>query len=207
MFLPCGNQLYGRSETGHFLTASWMSPHTSRGRLLRSQWMLTVVCETPISHGRESGKTQPFEAPAILDHRDRRGFVIFAAGDLVPGLASWNRARAFPGAFWSHSLCTLSPARSAIPMGSAGIRSPCSRRVMDHRGVADRCPHGEGLTRQSGAPADRSRRAGIGVLCGGCGMLNGAERRSARIGYQVQFAREESLGSMILTDIDKADTG
>lgn len=83
--------------------------------------MLTVVCETPVSYGRESGKTQPFEAPAILDHRDRRGFVIFAAGDLVPGLASWNRARAFPGAFWSHSLCTFSPARSAIPMGSAGI--------------------------------------------------------------------------------------
>ena len=39
------------------------------------------------------------------------------------------------------------------------------------------------------------------------GMLNGPERRSARIGYQVQIAREESLGSMILTDIDKADTG
>jgi hypothetical protein len=38
-------------------------------------------------------------------------------------------------------------------------------------------------------------------------MLNGPERRSARIGYQVQFAREESLGSMILTDIDKADIG
>jgi len=83
--------------------------------------MLTVVCETPVSYGRENGKTQPFEAPAILDHRDRRGFVIFAPSDLVPGLASWNGARAFPGAFWSHSLGTLSPARSAIPMGSVGI--------------------------------------------------------------------------------------
>jgi len=165
--------------------------------------MLTVVCETPISHGRESGKAQPFEAPAILDHRDRRGFVIFAAGDLVPGLASWNRVRAFPGAFWSHSLCTLSPARSAIPMGSAGIRSPCSRRVMDHRGVADRCPICEHTIRH----AQCDDAVWIGVLCGGCGMLNGPERRSARIGYQVQFAREESLGSMILTDIDKADIG
>jgi len=38
-------------------------------------------------------------------------------------------------------------------------------------------------------------------------MLNGAERRAARIGYQVQFAREESLGSMTLTDIDEADIG
>jgi hypothetical protein len=38
-------------------------------------------------------------------------------------------------------------------------------------------------------------------------MLNGPERRSTRVGYQVQFAREESLGSMILTDIDEADTG
>ena len=34
-------------------------------------------------------------------------------------------------------------------------------------------------------------------------MLNGAERRAARIGYQVQFAREESLGSMVTSYIFK----
>jgi len=61
----CGNQLYGRAKTRHFLTASRLSPHTSRARLSRSQWMVTVVCETPVSHGRESGKAQPSEAPAM----------------------------------------------------------------------------------------------------------------------------------------------
>jgi hypothetical protein len=129
--------------------------------------MLTVVCETPVSHGRESGKTQPFEAPAILDHRDRRGFVIFAAGDLVPGLASWNRARV-PGCILvTFALYPLSGTISHSH-GLRRDRSPFSRRVMDHRGVADRCP-----------------------ICV----------------HTIRHAREESLGSMILTDIDKADIG
>jgi len=140
--LPCGNQLYGRSETRHFFTASRMSPHTSSGRLLRSQWTLTVVCETPVSYGRESGKTQTVRSPGYT-------WIIGIAGasphlqpksDLVPGLAWWKCGARVPECI----LVTFAPyPLSGTISHSHGLRkdrSPFSRRVMDHRGVADRCP-------------------------------------------------------------------
>jgi len=120
-----GKQLYGRAEPGHFLTASRMSPHPIRGRLLRSQWRLTVVCETPVSHGRERGKTQPFEAPGVPISQGLPGLRYLRARWLSSGLGSLEKGPSlFPSAFRSHSLRTLSPARSAIPMGSVRIGRP-----------------------------------------------------------------------------------